>query len=130
MRNAPLGLPILTLVTQRMSQLRLIGVYFKHLNGTSKQWKTLETSHKRHPFIEKHRNYVDVDLMPAEDGGIYGASLSIKLKVDLWDLGEFNQKGTRTKWGSSDQLTALSKAVIDQGVDCVRRNRRPRADIK
>ena len=28
--------------------------------------------------------------------------------VDLWDLGEFNQKGTtRTKWGSYDDLKKL-----------------------
>jgi alpha-amylase len=50
--------------------------------------------------------------------GIYGTSLSAMLKVDLWDLGEFNQKGTiRTKWGTSDELTSLSKVATDQGMD-------------
>jgi alpha-amylase len=40
-----------------------------------------------------------------------------KFKVDLWDLGEFNQKGTiRTKWGTSDELTALSKVATGQGM--------------
>ena len=32
-----------------------------------------------------------------------------KLKPDLWDLGEFNQKSTtRTKYGSIDELKALA----------------------
>jgi alpha-amylase len=45
-------------------------------------------------------------------------SFSTMLKTDLWDLGEFNQKGTtRTKWGTSDELTALSKVATDQGMD-------------
>jgi alpha-amylase len=50
--------------------------------------------------------------------GIYGMSLRFtEFKVDLWDLGEFNQKGTiRTKWGTSDELTALSKVATDQGM--------------
>jgi alpha-amylase len=44
-------------------------------------------------------------------------SLLTKFILDLWDLGEFNQKGTiRTKWGTSDELTALSKVATDQGV--------------
>ncbi|BGP13838.1 hypothetical protein JCM10213v2_001776 [Rhodosporidiobolus nylandii] len=37
---------------------------------------------------------------------------------DLWDLGEFSQKGTtRTKWGTKDQLVALIKELKKYGTD-------------
>src|ERR1700753_4292540 len=36
---------------------------------------------------------------------------------DLWDLGEFDQKGTvRTKWGSKDDLMALANKAKEIGV--------------
>lgn len=39
---------------------------------------------------------------------------------DLWDLGEFNQKGTRsTKWGSREELDQLIAAAKKWGVDVV-----------
>lgn len=39
------------------------------------------------------------------------------LMADLWDLGEFDQKGTvRTKWGSREDLKALEKVAQDNEV--------------
>jgi alpha-amylase len=39
------------------------------------------------------------------------------LMADLWDLGEFDQKGTTaTKWGSREDLRALEKAAQDKEV--------------
>lgn len=39
---------------------------------------------------------------------------------DLWDLGEFDQKGTRaTKWGSIEELRALLKAANELGLDVI-----------
>ena len=39
---------------------------------------------------------------------------------DLWDLGEFEQKGTRsTKWGSREELDALMKKAREKGVDVI-----------
>lgn len=36
---------------------------------------------------------------------------------DLYDLGEFDQKGTiRTKWGSKDELLTLSKKAKEMGI--------------
>jgi alpha-amylase len=36
---------------------------------------------------------------------------------DLWDLGEFNQKGAqRTKWGSMEDLEALARAAKDANI--------------
>lgn len=36
---------------------------------------------------------------------------------DLWDLGEFDQKGgVATKWGSKNDLLELSKAAKEQGI--------------
>lgn len=49
--------------------------------------------------------------------GIYGTSQLTILTLDLWDLGEFNQKGTtRTKWGTSDDLKTLSEVATSQGM--------------
>ncbi|KAK5128787.1 hypothetical protein LTR85_000120 [Meristemomyces frigidus] len=39
---------------------------------------------------------------------------------DLWDLGEFDQKWTRsTKWGSRDELGDLMQAAKREGVECI-----------
>jgi alpha-amylase len=36
---------------------------------------------------------------------------------DLWDLGEFDQKGARrTKWGSREELVELARAAKDAGI--------------
>jgi alpha-amylase len=42
---------------------------------------------------------------------------AIRLTPDLWDLGEFNQKGTtRTKYGTIDELKGLAKVAQEKGV--------------
>jgi len=39
---------------------------------------------------------------------------------DLWDLGEFDQKGARrTKWGSKEELDRLLRTAKDHGIDVV-----------
>jgi alpha-amylase len=36
---------------------------------------------------------------------------------DLWDLGEFDQKGTRrTKWGTKEELLELSRVAKQHGI--------------
>ena len=43
--------------------------------------------------------------------------LHLELNLDLWDLGEFDQKGTtRTKWGSYEDLKILSKIAQEKKV--------------
>ena len=54
---------------------------------------------------------------PDDNGyGIYGIiSPSIDLIIDLWDLGEFDQKGTtRTKWGTEKELKDLAKVIQEK----------------
>ena len=56
---------------------------------------------------------------PDDNGyGIYGgATVSIDLTVDLWDLGEFDQKGTtRTKWGTHDELINLANIAQEKKI--------------
>jgi len=49
--------------------------------------------------------------------GIYGRRLLAVLTLDLWDLGEFDQKGTvRTKWGSYDDLKHLQQVAKHNNV--------------
>lgn len=39
---------------------------------------------------------------------------------DLWDLGEFEQKGgRRTKWGSREELDELLKVAKEYGIDVI-----------
>jgi alpha-amylase len=39
------------------------------------------------------------------------------LMTDLWDLGEFDQKGTaRTKWGTYDELKQLQKVAKENDI--------------
>jgi alpha-amylase len=41
--------------------------------------------------------------------------MSVYLKLDLWDLGEFNQKGTtRTKYGTIDELKTLATVAKEK----------------
>ena len=36
---------------------------------------------------------------------------------DIWDLGEFDQKGAqRTNWGTKDELLAAIKTAADKGI--------------
>lgn len=55
-------------------------------------------------------------LPPAYKGGsVYDVGYGV---YDLYDLGEFNQKGTvRTKYGTKDQYLAAIKAAHDNGID-------------
>lgn len=50
--------------------------------------------------------------------GIYGIPSTLsKLMSDLWDLGEFDQKGTvRSKWGSYEDLKNLQKVAKDNDI--------------
>ena len=44
--------------------------------------------------------------------------IELRQPLDLWDLGEFDQKGTiRTKWGTFDDLKTLSKIAKFKDVD-------------
>lgn len=44
--------------------------------------------------------------------------LILFLNVDLWDLGEFTQRGSRrTKWGTIEELKQLSKAAEAKNID-------------
>jgi alpha-amylase len=56
---------------------------------------------------------------PEDNGyGIYGVlKLYITLMLDLWDLGEFDQKDTtRTKWGSYEELKDLSNKAQEKNI--------------
>lgn len=56
---------------------------------------------------------------PDDNGyGIYGFSTpSTDLIVDLWDLGEFDQKGTtRTKWGTHEELKKLANIAQEKNI--------------
>jgi hypothetical protein len=42
---------------------------------------------------------------------------TIELIIDLWDLGEFDQKGTtRTKWGTFEELKSLSNLMQEKNM--------------
>ena len=44
-------------------------------------------------------------------------TVSMDLTVDLWDLGEFDQKGTtRTKWGTRDDLITLANIAQEKKI--------------
>ena len=39
------------------------------------------------------------------------------LSYDIWDLGEFDQKGAkRTKWGTKEDLLQAIKVAADKGI--------------
>ena len=59
---------------------------------------------------------------PRDNGfGIYGICYLVRaalLILDLWDLGEFNQKGSRrTKWGTIEELKDLTQVAERQEID-------------
>lgn len=56
---------------------------------------------------------------PEDNGyGVYGfITPSIELIIDLWDLGEFDQKGTiRTKWGTYEELKNLANIAQEKKI--------------
>jgi alpha-amylase len=43
----------------------------------------------------------------------------LSLSYDIWDLGEFDQKGAqRTKWGTKDELLSAIKTATEKGIIC------------
>jgi alpha-amylase len=80
------------------------------------------------PADKKHWKRLEAQIEPLKAVGVNNVWLPPGCKAsapegngydiyDLWDIGEFDQKGGHaTKWGTKDDLMALSKKAKDHGV--------------
>lgn len=60
------------------------------------------------------RDFPDRHLAPTKGSSPNGTGYDI---YDIWDLGEFDQKGARaTKWGTKKDLLSAIKAAADKGI--------------
>ena len=86
-----------------------------NLPADSGHWRRLE---EKAAELEE-LGFTDVWLPPAYKGfsGVHDVGYGV---YDLYDLGEFNQKGTvRTKYGSKDQYLALIRELHNRGMKVI-----------
>ncbi len=98
-----------------MTKKTMIQAFEWYLNYEDKHWKTLKDKIK---YIKALG--IDQVWLPPANKGQKGVSDSGYGVYDLFDLGEFNQKGTvDTKYGHKDDYMALIKEIKDQGLELI-----------
>ena len=95
-----------------MAQGILLQYFHWYLPSDGNLWKQLAEEAPR----LAHLGFTTIWLPPAFKGDSGGYSIGYDC-YDLYDLGEFDQKGTvRTKYGTRDEYVAAVKAVHDAGM--------------
>src|SRR4051812_11334114 len=92
------------------------GVMFQYFEWNNRPdgslWKELASK-----AIELKNLGTTAVWMPPASKTMDGATNTGYATYDLWDLGEFDQKGSvRTKYGTKDEFLAAVKAVRDAGM--------------
>ena len=97
----------------QMKQNRILMQYFEwYLKPEDKLWKQVSKEAKK---LSK-KGITDIWLPPAYKaaGGKYDAGYAV---YDLYDLGEFNQKGSiETKYGTKDEYLQAIKDLHENGI--------------